>query len=572
MILKKIRYKNIFSVGNVFIEIDLDKNDKTLIIGTNGVGKSTFISAICFGLYGKPFKEVNKPTIVNSINKKNLLVEIELENFGRQLTVRRGMKPDVFEIIENGKVWEQDGKSAEYQDRLEKEILAMNFVTFKQKVVVGSGGYTPFMKLKADKRRSIVEDMLDLTVFSRMNALLKSHVDENKKKAEENEREKYKNTIDIQSSIEKIKFLKKQRDKSRNDDAQERLKLEASIADLDKQIAQLDETLKGFEATDRLYDEVEDMLNKVRRADLKATSEVENLTDTIRNIEETDYCPTCSQHIDDAIKHQKTHELKDRKKGHNEKLPLISKKIKQLEKKLETLSVEVSKKNDILSDKRNLIMNKQSIVNTLADLETTTYDDKELVDEVKNYNVLTEKKNKVVEERESIVNEKEILSTTATLLKDNGVKASIITKYIPLINKTINEYLDIMNFYVNFEIDENFNEVIRSRHRDIFTYDNFSEGEKARIDLALLFAWRQVTKAKNNMECNLLVLDEVFDGSLDFNGTEDLLNILSTLEGSNVFVISHKTDVMLEKFEHVIKFDKVKNFTEIKELNENEID
>lgn len=571
MIIEKLSFRNFFSVGNSPIEIDFQKDKKALIIGTNGAGKSTFISALCYGLYGKPFKEVNMPTMVNSINKKNLLVEVDFQANGKSYKVRRGIKPKIFEIIEDGKPLDQTGASKDFQEILEVDILKVNFSAFKQIVVVGSGGYTPFMKLKASERRSIVENILSLNSFSTMNTLLKGLMEENKAEYEAQEKNVYKNNMDIRSSAEKIQFLRKQKNIANEEIEEERKKLNQQIDDIKKEISDIDQKLEPYS---NIQDKLTEIRNK-REKLLQAKNKVELFLDDDRKhlhfLSSHEVCPTCEQHIEEDLRLKKSKDFATKENANAKKLSDFAAAQEKVDRMISNLMTSLEERDTLLRSKSQKMVEMNSLSNRLDGLSTVIYDDSLLQSEINNLRSLQKIKDTLQEEMDEIVDQREIYKISGTILKDSGVKSVIISKYIPFINSAINKYLDTMNFYVQFEIDENFNEVIRSRHRDIFTYENFSEGEKARIDLALLFAWRSVTKKRSNMNCNLLILDETFDGSLDENGTNDLLNILNNVEDSNVFVISHKTEAMIDKFDAIYKMEKRNNFTEKREITVDDI-
>lgn len=554
---QKLSYQNFFSVGNFPIVVDFTKNEKTLITGKNGAGKSTFVSAICFALYGLPYKAVNKPTIVNSINKKGLLVEMDFKVGVDEYKIKRGIKPNVFQITHNGTVLSQDGKSKDYQNYLEKYILKMNFNTFKQIVVIGNTGFTPFMKLEASKRREMIENILDLEIFTKMNVIAKEEASNTKKEIDANARE-----IDLNStvSLEKkrnIEFLEESIKKN-NDSLVESLK--EKIANVVAKLAKFPEVFPDVNP------KITEAANKIRMLEQKKTelnSEV-NFAIKEQKLLDCSNCPTCKQEIDEEFKQKKISQLNSEIASKRSMMEKITAVIDTTKTEQDALIEKRTKIAEIKSRQENLLNEK---ANFLYEIDTIQKKDNSqdltpLIEDFNRHKLLLDE---MIASKEELRSEAEMKKFALSILKDDGIKSKIVMTYIPLINKYINHYLELMNFYVSFEIDENFNEVIRSRHRDIFTYDNFSDGERSRIDLAFLFAWREITRLRNSISCNLLILDEVFSGSLDDVGIDDLMSILKSVDKSNVFVISHRAETS-DRFDNHLQFEKVKNFTQYKKV------
>lgn len=567
ILFKKIRYKNILSTGNTFTEIDLCANPTTLVIGQNGSGKSTFLDALSFALFGKPFRKINKPQLINTINEKNLLVEVEFAIGTKQYLIRRGIKPTVFEIWQDETLLNQDAAARDYQEVLEKTILKLNHKSFCQIIILGSSTFVPFMQLPTWQRREIIEDLLDIQIFSTMNTLLKEKVNKNKADVQE-----VKYQIDlIQEKIVLHRDMLKRIRKS-NDD---------QVRELENKIAEAEIKINDYEALiqDKMREEIElrksisDQESATKKREtavglVKALNDkVKKLTSEISFYHDNDNCPTCKQGID--------HEFKDETiEAKRKSLTETQDARAQLEVQLAELDARVTAIGAVLLDiaaiQRKIseynghISSGNSYINDakkeLALLQNRNTDDTHEVHELEKLKVEWKAKEKL---REELLIDKEVLDVAAVLLKDGGIKARIIKQYIPVINKLINKYLAIMELPVGFELDENFDETIRSRFRDVFSYASFSEGEKQKLDLAILFTWRAIAKMRNSSNANLLIMDEIFDSSLDVNGIEQLATIIESISGdSNVFIISHK-ESMMDKFTNIIRFEKVKDFSRI---------
>ena len=569
IIFKKARWKNFLSTGNTFTEIELDRNNTSLIIGENGAGKSTILDAMCFGLFGKAFRGISKPLLVNSVNGSGTLVEIEFKIGSKEFLVRRGIKPNVFEIYVDGKMYNQDANVRDYQKHLEQQILKLNYRSFTQVVILGSSTFIPFMQLKSRHRREVVEEILDIQIFSLMNMILKQELKTLSTDIREIDYAKSLAEEKIALQEEYISQLKKNKDKIVKEKVEllsgneEEIFMRQGESDLlkeenDKAVKSIVDKSKLNKKLTKLYDIKSTLVEKHKS---HATM--------VGFFESNDDCPTCEQHIDEIFKET----MIEKRQGDADKL---MKGLKDLEDEIVYTGDRLEEITDIAVKIRekevHIAKNKSSIeqlekfnanlvkeMNELAEEGGITKKDrdklKELKSDLKGIDI----------QRSKLLEEQVYSETTRSMLQDTGIKTKIIKQYLPIMNRLINTYLTSMEFYVNFTLNENFEETIKSRFRDEFTYSSFSEGEKMRIDLALLFTWRAVAKMKNSTNTNLLILDEIFDSSLDGTGTDEFLKILNTLEGENVFVISHKGDVLVDKFDSTIKFEKIKNFSHIME-------
>lgn len=572
IIFKKVRWKNLLSTGNIFTEVDLIGAPSTLIVGENGAGKSTFIEAISYALYGKPFRRINKPQLINTINQKHMMVEIEFSIGNKDYIVRRGMKPNVFEIVQDGILVNQDAAMRDYQEYLEKNILKLNHKSFTQIITLGSRSFVPFMQLPTGQRREIIEDLLDLQIFSTMNVLLKQKVSENK----EDLRDVKYNADLCQDKIrvhkEYMAAIKINNDKQIQTHRNRIAELNTANSSLELDIAdlQLEITKSNSEISDQ--SSVSTKLKELETIKTAFTDKINKIRKDVVFYHDNDSCPTCKQGIDHDFKSSTIDKkntqlveseiaLKDIENKYSELVDRLS-EITEVNDKITELNNKIFECNTNIKSNRTFVTKlEEEIIRLQKDHKENTNDHDEL-------NLLKNQLKEYVAQHEALIKQKTILDVVAVLLKDGGIKAKIIKQYIPIMNKLINKYLAAMELTVSFELDENFNETVRSRHRDDFSYDSFSEGEKARIDLAILFAWRAISKLRNANSSNLLILDETFDGSLDSTGTEELLKIISSITSdSNVFVISHKPDQMVDKFSNVLRFEKVKNFSRIRNTN-----
>ena len=562
----KVRWKNFLSTGNSFTEIALDKNPSTLIIGENGAGKSTILDALCFGLFNKPFRQIIKSQLLNSINQREAIVEIEFKTQKQEVKIVRGIKPNLFEIYVNGVMINQNANAKDYQKHLEQQILKFNYRSFTQVVILGSSTFVPFMQLNSKARREVVEDILDIKIFSLMNLVLKTKVREVNTNMTDAE-----HGVDLtQSKIE----MQERYIKDANDNRENLLTEKRNLIDNNEE-----EIWQNRKKELAIKEQNESILDKMVGED-KATEKRDKLKDyqfslkdkhnrnqnMISFLEKNDECPTCEQQID---KEFKTRSIQVRERDNVE-----------LSEGLDKLSQEMNKVNDVLSQYRKLAKQMQtneveigkyrSTIAQLGKFNARLDSEIEQIlqneinkDDLKKLDKLKEKLYSLDSTSKKLKEELFYYDVARKMLQDTGIKTKIVKQYLPIMNKLVNTYLSSMDFFCNFNLDENFNETIKSRYRDDFSYANFSEGEKMRIDLALLFTWRAVAKMKNSTNTNLLILDEIFDSSLDASGTDDFLKILNTFNNENVFVISHKQDMLFDKFRHTIKFEKNRNFSHV---------
>ena len=572
ILFKTLRFKNFLSTGNNWTEINLRKAKSTLIGGQNGAGKSTMLDAIAFGLFGKPHRNINKPQLVNSINGKNCSVEVTFDIGKSSYKIVRGIKPNVFEIWKNGDMINQSSHSKEYQKILEQNILKLNHKSFHQIVVLGSSSFVPFMQLPAQHRRDVIEDLLDINVFSKMNQLLK----------EKNTvlRDKLKDIgYDLELTREKIELQKKyirEVEELSNDQIEEK-ENEIFLAEDSIENLQL-ENVNASEEIESLSEGLEENLKK--NHDKKQTllhynaefnQKIKQLVKDSKFYEENDTCPSCSQDISNDLRSEKLSTAKSKASEIQKALDDVAEQSTIVESAIERLndtSNEIRTKTSLISGNNREIVRLQEQIKTLtSSISKIRSNDGDVAKSKLELQELTSAKDVLLESKLTINEEYSYNSVMAEMLKDTGIKTKIIKQYIPVINKLVNQYLQILDFYVHFDLDESFQETIRSRHRDAFSYDSFSEGEKQRIDLALLFTWRMIAKMKNSISTNLLLLDETFDSSLDHDGVENLMKILHSLdESSNTFIISHKGDILDGKFKEKLEFVKEKNFSKIKDL------
>jgi len=563
---KTVRYKNILSTGNTFTTINLDKRSTTLVSGTNGAGKSTLLDAIVFGLYGKPFRKINKPQLINSINNKDMLVEIEFNVAGSEYLIRRGMKPNVFEIFKNGELLNQDAASRDYQEYLEQTILGINYKSFNQIVVLGSATYVPFMELPPHERRAIIEDLLDIQVFSTMNLLAKDKITENKTELNDNsyQLDLVKSKIDsAQEHNDSIRKIRETEVNKIREKMKEHLDLieqkQEVIADIEEDITELISTISDKKSIKGKFDKA----NTIRQ---ELETNRKTFEKDLNFYHDNDNCPVCKQGIDHEFKEAVIQEKNQVKQEIEKGLKDIGEKIAEYQKRLDEISKvedQIQEKNINIGEVRAEIkMSKNALISCKKELEDA---EKEVVDiDTSKLKLLQEEHDEIQKRRADLLDQQNVLSVVNTILKDGGIKARIISQYIPVMNKLINKYLAAFDLFVDFQLDENFNESIKSRFRDAFSYASFSEGEKLRITLSIMLSWRSVAKLRNSVSTNLLILDETLDGALDSTGIENLIETLHNLNNDdNIFVISHRGDQFTEKFEAHIKFNKVKNFSEL---------
>ena len=569
IVFEKVRWKNFLSTGNVFSEIDLQRSRTNLIVGHNGSGKSTILDALTFSLFGKPFRKISKSMLVNSVNEKDTMVEIEFSIGKNSYKVIRGIKPNKFMVYCNGQPWDEDAKAVDQQKNLEQNVLKMNFKSFTQIVVLGSSTFVPFMRLPGQQRREIIEDILDIQVFSVMNSKLKDKIRENNEEIKDLDYQlhlleekielqkqymfelKKKTDAEIDKKKEKIKEYQQEEENSLG-----------NIRDLTDQVTNLSTEMEE-------YSKSSGKLKKLNTFLIKLNQKLQTCKKEHEFFEDNHVCPTCTQDLSDEFRADKIEEgktkLDEMNVGYEELQTAIKDEEKRNEKFLE-LTQEVNTKNTTITNINYQLMsirnNIDEISKEIKELEGSTPDKKAefvklegLIEDKK-----TTKKNCAVSKKD-----RDVLQVATTLLKDSGIKTRIIKTYLPTMNKLINQFLQSMDFYVNFTLNENFEETIKSRYRDVFSYESFSEGEKARIDISLLLTWRSIAKLKNSVDTNLLILDEIFDGSLDQAGTSDLGWILRNFDdNTNVFVISHKT-ILDDKFDRTITVNKDKNYSTLEE-------
>lgn len=567
ILFRYVRWKNLLSTGNYFTEISLSGNTNTLIVGENGSGKSTMLDALCFGLFGKPFRDINKPQLLNSINNKDCIVEVEFDTGNKSYKIVRGIKPNIFEIYCNGELVNQEAASRDYQEYLEKFILKLNYKSFTQIVILGSASFTPFMQLKAADRREIIEDLLDIQIFSTMNSLVKDRLGNNKDLISTK-----KHDIDLKQ--QKFDMQKKHIDelKQNNEDKVKEYESEIqsnsnTISTLLSNVATLTAETEELQLVVASKIETEAKVKKITKLESQIESNLSKFRKDIGFFQSHDNCPTCRQTIAMEFKEEELTvlgtkvtecehgltQLEQKLNAEQEKLNDIAEKQKELQRK----QVEIATYNTTINETNKMIARLQKLAEELKNSKTVS--DKE----EQELSIIKDALNDLKNDLRNLIDEKTYYEVASGLLKDTGIKTKIVKQYLPVINKLVNKYLASLDFFVNFNLDESFKETIKSRHRDEFTYNNFSEGEKQRIDMALMLTWRAVAKLKNSSNTNLLILDETFDSSLDTNGTEELMKILHMLEGVNLFVISHKGDILQDKFANVIRFTKEKNFSRI---------
>jgi DNA repair exonuclease SbcCD ATPase subunit len=568
ILFKKIKFKNFGSFGNNWTEIDLEKNHTTLVCGTNGSGKSfALLDSITFALFGKPFRKINLTQLNNSINKKNCTVEIDFNIDKDEYKIIRGLSPKIFEIHKNGKLINQDAKNLDYQEVLEDQILKMNYKTFTQVVILGSSSFIPFMQLTAADRRAVIENILDINIFSTMNVVLKTKMTIAKE-----------NVTDILNKIElqeqKVQYQQKIVDnlilRLNNDVKKVQDEIDGHTSEKNSILENI-QVLNDKKISIVLSDKINTIKEEFKKNDSTISQYSYKITDLEKEVkffEKTDNCPKCKTKLSSELKNENINGLK---KSISELEDIINNLAQQNEEKQNIIDLNDDNRRKIgnIDDQIKELQSSVKEINTLVSYKT-----KQLNESNKIEIDLTKEKTVLKMEKETLVKFKNELATlkddvsylklAGDILKDNGVKIKIIKHYLPAMNKFINKYLRAMDFFVQFNIDEEFNEVIKSRHRDEFSYMNFSEGEKMRIDLALLLAWREIAKMKNSVNCNLLILDEIFDSSQDSVGTDEVLKLLNALgTKTNVFVISHKADQIVDKFSNTMGFEKKNNFSKL---------
>lgn len=563
-----IRWKNFLSTGDVFTEIKLNEQSNALIVGENGAGKSTVLDALTFCLFGKAFRKINKSGLVNSVNEKCCVTEIEFDTNGKNYKIVRGIKPNLFEIYCDGTLLNQDSASRDYQDHLEKFILKMNYKSFTQIVILGSASFTPFMQMAAADRRVVIEDLLDIQIFSVMNVIAKQKLQTNKTDLE-------KNRFELIAAEDKKTYIEKTLSSLKQNNEDKKNQLDAQITDQKTNLKSIELDIENLEKErESLLSDAIDQ-SKLRDKHRKLLGLQAKIEVNLSNVKaehnfycDNDSCPTCRQDLESSFK--------------VDQLKAADKKISDFEDGLSKIGVEIDAAINSINDADRILKKIENIRNDITTQKSKANHVVSMIDNLEKQidrinssdNLLKDNEVELekirltlamlTDEKVYLLTERQFIDTSLNLLKDGGIKTKIVKQYLPIINKHINKYLSQMGFFVNFNIDESFSETIKSRYRDEFSYHNFSEGEKTRIDLALLFTWRSIAKMRNSVNTNLLILDEVLDGSLDVNGTDEFLKIMWSMIGdTNTFVISHKTDVLIDKFQKVHRFSKVKNFSRL---------
>ena len=567
---KKVKFKNFGSFGNVFTEIQLDKYNTVLVSGRNGHGKSfALLDAITFGLFGRPFRKVNIPQLVNTVNQKDCVVEVYFSTPKHEYRIVRGMQPKIFEIYKDGVLLHQHAKAKDYQRLLEEQILRMNYKSFTQIVILGSSSFVPFMQLTPADRREVIEDILDIKIFSVMNSLLKSKVSELKESLNiiQNKIDIANEKINLQEGHVTALETKSQERIDKNKNKIQSLVEEGKFteSDMTKMSNKIDKIRSSIPEKDQFLVSLKNM----EKTENTLESDIKRLHKDIIFYTSNTSCPSCKQEIAENFRQETLHQKAVDKINLEQRLESVEKLITNTLNEINSIE---DKENDIRKQEK-IIVEQQSTLKSLY--SQIQYIEQEIKDIQTNSDNIDDERNKLQEfmkdkgssldEKETVLNQKHNYDIVNDLLKDAGIKSKIIKYYLPIMNKLINKYFSSMNFFANFTLDEEFNETIKSRHRDTFSYMSFSEGEKLRIDLALILSWREIAKIKNSANCNLLILDEVFDSSLDSMGTDDLMKLLEDLSiNTNIFVISHKADQLSDKFANYLVFEKKNNFSRIK--------
>ena len=567
---KLCRWKNLLSTGNEFTEIQFDRSPTTLIVGQNGAGKSTLLDALSFGLFGKPHRDIKKDQLINSINKKQCVVEVEFKIGASDFRIHRAIKPGKFEIYQNGNLINQSSSARDYQKFLEQNILKLNHKSFHQVVVLGSSSFIPFMQLPSHTRRDVIEDLLDINIFSKMNGLLRERNGKIKEEIKD-----ISHHIDLVNSkittqnkyIKNLESLNEGQIDDKRKNISEHKKVIDETFNESRELGEgLTNRMTGYSKT---YEKLNDRLLSLRSKDIQYKNDITHLVKNSKFYEEHDDCPTCDQVISQDKKTEKQEELKQNA------IQIQSDKAKaavamndlniSINSVLDSLNELKEKQGQILSNNEKIAVLQSEVDKTQKEINSLSGQNGDLKRAKVECDEFRESKDSFTERKLEYLEERTYNEVIGEMLKDTGIKTKVIKQYLPVMNKMINQYLQVLDFFVAFHLDESFNETIKSRHRDAFNYASFSEGEKQRIDLSLLFTWRQVAKMKNSAATNVLILDETFDSSLDVDGVDSLTKILDTLEdGSNVFIISHKGDVLENKFRSKIEFIKERNFSKVK--------
>ena len=570
IIFKTIKFKNFLSTGNIFSEIGLDEHQTTLIVGDNGAGKSTLLDALSFSLFGKPFRKIKKPQLINSITRKNLMVEVDFSINKVDYKIIRGIKPHVFEVYKNGEIINQSAAVKDYQTILERQILKVDHKTFCQVVVLGSATFQPFMQLSTQNRREIIEDLLDLQVFTTMNGLLKNKILVNNESLRKSDADRKQlndkitlmrsHMIEMQSNNEDLISEKKEMIED------SRVKIEVNSAKY-KELEEKNCTLKS-----NISDEnkIKEKMGQLSLLKVKIETKLRGVRKDLDFYMVNDNCPVCHQDIHEDFREETIKERKSQKEEIDVGIDKLVEQYNKMDSRIKEIMVVNDKINDNNLEIHTIKNNINSTMEYVAILEKEINGLNKKIVENNDHSTMTELEThlqRIEKEHYNIDEERNILSMCTSMLKDGGIKSKIIKQYVPVINKLINKYLSSMEFMCQFELDEQFNETIKSRHRDVFSYTSFSEGEKMRINLAILFTWRAVAKMRNSINTNILIMDEVFDSSLDANGTDEFMKVIRELTmDTNTIIISHKSDQLSDKFERVLKLEKNRNFSTITEI------
>ena len=570
IIFKEVRYKNLLSSGNKFTTIKLNDAQSTLILGENGAGKSTLLDALCYALYGRGFRNLKRDLLINSINTKELVVELDFSIGNKDYKLIRGAKPNKFEIWCNDILLNQDASVRDYQEHLENNILKMSYRSFTQVAILGSANFTPFMQLRAKDRRKLVEDLLDITIFTTMMQLLRKRKSNHALDVKENQHE-------IAILEERISGLNSQIDALRENRDEKILKFETTInqtqTNIDKLLGEVDEKTQNVVEKTRLITDkntTEDRLKQTTDLESQLERARKKAIADIKFYEDNDNCPTCKQDLTGEHKEKCIQEKNQKVAEIKEAVSTLDNQIEELHDRIQTINTVQSEIDEIQREiglsQTEIVSNQKYISKLQKEIEALEEEQEGNSDAHEQVLKAEDDLHTLTKKKQHLADNGHYLEIATLLLRDQGVKEKIIKQYVPIMNKLINKFLAQLEFYVGFELDEAFEETIKSRFRDVFKYENFSQGEKMRIDLALLFTWRAVARMKNSVNTNLLILDEVFDSSLDASGTDEFMKMLNTLtEKTNAFIISHKGDILYDKFEHVIRFEKYKNFSRIAE-------
>ena len=570
IIFKEVRYKNLLSSGNKFTTIKLNDAQSTLILGENGAGKSTLLDALCYALYGRGFRNLKRDLLINSINTKELVVELDFSIGNKDYKLIRGAKPNKFEIWCNDILLNQDASVRDYQEHLENNILKMSYRSFTQVAILGSANFTPFMQLRAKDRRKLVEDLLDITIFTTMMQLLRKRKSNHALDVKENQHE-------IAILEERISGLNSQIDALRENRDEKILKFETTInqtqTNIDKLLGEVDEKTENVVEKTRLITDkntTEDRLKQTTDLESQLERARKKAIADIKFYEDNDNCPTCKQDLTGEHKEKCIQEKNQKVAEIKEAVSTLDNQIGELHDRIQTINTVQSEIDEIQREiglsQTEIVSNQKYISKLQKEIESLEEEQEGNSDAHEQVLKAEDDLHTLTKKKQHLADNGHYLEIATLLLRDQGVKEKIIKQYVPIMNKLINKFLAQLEFYVGFELDEAFEETIKSRFRDVFKYENFSQGEKMRIDIALLFTWRAVARMKNSVNTNLLILDEVFDSSLDASGTDEFMKMLNTLtEKTNAFIISHKGDILYDKFEHVIRFEKYKNFSRIAE-------